>query len=176
MATAADRAPLDAWRQRFWLCLAGGIFSLIVLRSISEWRESHALLINSSDSLPNWAFLIHRGQTPEKGDYVFFDPPQSALLRRHFGASPKIFGKIVYGMPGDVIGHVGSTVTINGKLSVRRKPRSRQGEPLTQGPEGPVPVGCYFVATPHRDGLDSRYGEIGFVCARQLVGIGTPIL
>ena len=56
------------------------------------------------------------------------------------------------------------------------KPKTRFGEPLTPGATGIVPPACYFVATPHKDGFDSRYAEIGFVCARQLAGVGEPIL
>ena len=50
------------------------------------------------------------------------------------------------------------------------------GEPLTPGATGVVPPGCYFAATPHKDGFDSRYAEIGFVCARQVIGTGEPVL
>jgi len=100
--------------QLFGLFVAGSI----VLSAIAEWRSDHLLLINTTDSLPNWAFLIQRHKLPARGDYLFFDPPQSALLRRHFGAKPRMFGKIVYGMPGDTISHAGSEVAVNGRTVV----------------------------------------------------------
>jgi len=53
---------------------------------------------------------------------------------------------------------------------------SRLGEPLTPGATGRVPQGCFFAATPHKDGFDSRYAEIGFICAGQIVGTGEPVL
>ena len=56
------------------------------------------------------------------------------------------------------------------------KPRTRQGEPLTPGATGVVPAGCLYAGTEHPDGFDSRYAEIGFVCGRQILGVGTPIL
>ena len=87
-----------------------------------------------------------------------------------------MFGKIVYGMPGDTISHAGSEVAVNGRTVARMKPLTRFGEPLTPGATGVVPPGCYFAATPHKDGFDSRYAEIGFVCARQVIGTGEPIL
>ena len=87
-----------------------------------------------------------------------------------------MFGKIVYGMPGDTISHVGRQVAVNGHLVAQMKPLTRFGERLTPGATGPVPKGCYFEATPHKDGFDSRYAEIGFVCARQVIGTGEPIL
>ena len=65
---------------------------------------------------------------------------------------------------------------INGKAVARMKARTRLGEPLAPGATGAIPAGCYFAATPHRDGFDSRYADIGFVCVRQVLGTGVPIL
>lgn len=161
---------------RLWLLLGTFVAGSVTLGAISDWREGHLFLINTSDSLPNWAFLINRGHMPGKGDYVFFDPPASALLRRHFGERPEMFGKIVYGLPGDIVGHDGGDVTINGVRVARMKAVTRLGERLTPGATGAVPQGCFFAATPHKDGFDSRYAEIGFVCARQIIGTGEPVL
>ena len=52
----------------------------------------------------------------------------------------------------------------------------RFGEPLALGPTGVVPQGCYFVTTAHKDGFDSRYAAIGWICARRILGVGRPIL
>ncbi|MDE8652855.1 S26 family signal peptidase [Novosphingobium album (ex Liu et al. 2023)] len=178
MAAAVNDALARGWRPngRLWLLFGAFVAGCVTLGAISDWRNDHLFLINTSDSLPNWAFLIRRGQMPAKGDYVFFDPPPSALLRRHFGEQPKMFGKIVYGLPGDVVGHSGPDVTINGARVARMKSSTRAGEPLTPGATGRVPPGCFFAGTPHKDGFDSRYAEIGFVCARQIVGTGEPVL
>lgn len=67
-------------------------------------------------------------------------------------------------------------MTINGKPVGRMKPQTRDGEPLTVGAVGAIPAGCYYVGSPHPDGFDSRYADIGFVCARQIIGIGKAIL
>ena len=178
MATAVNEPPITRWRprKRLWALLGVAIVGTGAVSAISAWRESHVFLINASESLPNWAFLIRRDQRPNRGDYVFFDPPQGALLRRHFGAKPQMFGKIVYGMPGDVVAHRGMVVTINDKPIGRMKPLTRFGEPLTPGTEGVIPSGCYYAGSPHRDGFDSRYTEIGFVCGRQIIGVGEPVL
>lgn len=178
MATAANRIASQPWRprKRLWGTLAVCVVGVLSFSAISAWQESHVFLINTTDSLPNWAFLIKRHKLPARGDYVFFEPPQSGLLRRHFGAKPRMFGKIVYGMPGDAISHVGREVAVNGRPVVQLKPFTRLGEPLTPGATGRVPPGCYFAATPHKDGFDSRYAEIGFICARQIIGTGEPIL
>jgi conjugal transfer pilin signal peptidase TrbI len=178
MTTVVNNAPARRWRPnpRLWLLFGTFVAGSVTLGAIGDWRDGHLFLINTSHSLPNWAFLIRRGQMPAKGDYVFFDPPQSALLSRHFGVRPKMFGKIVYGLPGDMVGHSGPDVTINGTRVARMKAVTRLGEPLTPGATGSVPPGCYFVGTPHKDGFDSRYAEIGFVCRRQIIGTGEPVL
>lgn len=178
MATAANEIEPLRWRprKRLWGALAAAVIGTVVFGAISGWRDDHVLLVNVTDSLPNWAFLIHRKQVPARGQFVFFDPPHTNLVRRHFGAKPQMFGKIVYGMPGDVVAHNGSVVTINGKPVGRMKPRTRDGEPLTVGAVGAIPAGCYYVGSPHPDGFDSRYADIGFVCARQIIGIGKAIL
>ncbi|USI75110.1 S26 family signal peptidase [Sphingomonas morindae] len=178
MATAANNVAPSPWRprKRLWGALAAGVIGTAGLSAISAWRDDHLLLVNATDSLPNWAFVIHRRELPKRGQFVFFVPPRGNLMRRHFGAKPQLFGKIVYGVAGDVVAHQGTVVTINGKPIGRMKPRTRSGEPLTMGATGQIPRGCYYVGSPHPDGFDSRYAEIGFVCARQIVGVGEAIL
>lgn len=178
MATAANSVAPGRRRPNKLLWLLAGILvgGTLTLSAINSWREKHLLLINVSDSLPNWAFLVRRGGAPARGDYAFFMPPPSALLARHFGTRPPPFAKIVYGMPGDRVTHEGAMVAVNGRIVSRMKRSSRLGEPLTPGATGRVPAGCYYLGTPHPDGFDSRYAEIGFVCARQIIGTGEPIL
>lgn len=163
-------------RWRVWFPVVSIIAGCGALSALGDWRDHHLFFVNASDSLPNWAFLVDRSGAPAKGDYIFFAPPRSALLRRHFGDRPRPFGKIVYGVAGDVVSHHGSTVLINGEPVASMKARTRLGETLTRGRTGPIPGGCFFAATSHRDGFDSRYADIGFVCARQVVGTGVPIL
>ncbi|WP_062769780.1 S26 family signal peptidase [Sphingopyxis terrae] len=178
MAAAPSEPAAPRWRprKRLWTLLGFAVVGTLGLGAVSAWRRDHALLINATDSLPNWAFLINLKQVPARGDLVFFDPPSNDLVRRHFGAKPQMFGKLAYGMPGDVVAHAGATVTINGKPVGRMKSLTRLGEKLTPGGVGPVPQGCLYVGTPHPDGFDSRYAEIGFVCRHQFVGVGEPIL
>lgn len=163
-------------RWRVWLLFLSVVAGCSVLGGLGDWRDHHLFFVNTTDSLPNWAFLVDRSRLPAKGEYVFFVPPRTALLRRHFGDRAKPFGKIVYGVAGDVVAHHGNVVMINGKTVVRMKARTRLGEPLAASATGEIPAGCFFAATPHRDGFDSRYADIGFVCAHQIVGTGVPIL
>lgn len=178
MAQAVSEASVPRWRprRRAWAMLGVGLLGWAACGAICDWRDRHAFLVNLTGSLPNWAFLIHRTHAPACGDYVFFNAPRNALVTRHFGAAPPMFGKRVYGMPGDTVTHDGPLVRVNGLPVARMKPRTRWGEMLTPGPTGVIPRGCYYVGTPHKDGFDSRYAEIGLVCARQIIGTGEPVL
>ncbi|MEQ1552389.1 S26 family signal peptidase [Sphingorhabdus sp.] len=169
----ATRLP-DNKRRYVSIALLGAV--LAGTQALGAWREGHALFINSSESLAHWAFFVESGQMPRKGEFAFFRAPQTALVSRHFGHAAPPFGKIVYGVAGDIVSRSHNIVAVNGKPVATLKPASRFGERLLPGPTGVIPDGCYFMATPHRDGLDSRYADIGFVCRRQIIGTGKAIL
>lgn len=159
------------------LALWGGLgAAALALSTLSAFARDHALMINASPSLPYWAVWLTRGAMPQRGDIILFDPPASPLLVRHFGSEPKPFGKRVSGVPGDVVTEKGRAYFVNGRLVARAKPTSRLGEPLALGPTGRVPPGCYFVTTEHKDGFDSRYAAIGWICRPRILGVGRPIL
>lgn len=159
------------------LALWGGLgAAALALSTLSAFARDHALMINASPSLPYWAIWLTRGAMPQRGDIILFDPPASPLLVRHFGNEPKPFGKRVSGVPGDVVTEKGRAYFVNGRLVARAKPTSRLGEPLALGPTGRVPPGCYFVTTEHKDGFDSRYAAIGWICRPRILGVGRPIL
>lgn len=61
-------------------------------------------------------------------------------------------------------------------LAADFKLTSRLGEPLALGPTGRVPKSCYFVTSEHKDGFDSRYAAIGWICGPRILGVGRPIL
>jgi conjugal transfer pilin signal peptidase TrbI len=68
-------------------------------------------------------------------------------------------------------------VRINGAEVARLKPRtSSRGEPLAARTGRPIPERCYYLGTAHKDGLDSRYADIGFVCAGRIIGTGDALL
>jgi conjugal transfer pilin signal peptidase TrbI len=146
------------------------------LTTLSGFATSHALMINASPSLPYWAIWTSRTGMPQRGDIILFTPPASPLLKKHFGTRPQPFGKIVSGVPGDLVSRDGRTFRVNGRPVATAKPTSRLGEPLALGPTGQVPENCYFVTTPHKDGFDSRYAAIGWVCRDRILGTGRPIL
>lgn len=170
---------------RRWGWVVGIVAAVAGVQAIDAFARGHMLLVNRSPSLPNWGYFIERGAKPSVGDVAFFVPPRNQLVTRHFGAEPTAFGKIVYAAAGDVIEHRGGQVFIHRSLNgagnsthlvAEMKPVSAAGERLAPGPTGPVPDGCYYMGSPHRDGFDSRYAAIGFVCDRQLVGVARKVI
>jgi conjugal transfer pilin signal peptidase TrbI len=182
MATLVQPAapvPFRFWtgrRRRLYGGIAAVSLLLAARGSLADWSGHHAFLINATQSLPNWAFLIDRSARPHRGDYIFFDPPHDPLILRHFGDRPAMFGKIAYGVGGDVVTRIGRTYFVNGREVAVAKPVSHMGEPLALGPVGRIPRGCYYVGSPHKDGLDSRYAAVGWPCDDRVVGVGEPIL
>ena len=159
------------------LVLWGGLGAgALVLSALAAFAQGHALMINVSPSLPYWAIWVTRGAPVHRGDIILFDPPTSPLLVKHFGAKPKPFGKRVSGVPGDIVTEKERSFFVNGRKVAVAKRASRFGEPLALGPTGVVPQGCYFVTTAHKDGFDSRYAAVGWICARRILGVGRPIL
>ncbi len=166
--------PILAGRRTTLISL--GAFCLAV-GTVAGWASHHALCINSSESLPNWAFLVDTDRrSPLRGDYVSFSPGHDPLVVSHFGARPPLFLKIALGVAGDVVTHDGARVLINGREVARMKPFSLRGEALVPGPVGKIPRGCIYAGSAFKDGFDSRYAEIGLVCRDRLAGVGEPIL
>ena len=156
--------------------LAGLCAGALALAATTEFAESHALMINASPSLPYWAIWLDRRGTPARGDLIVFVPPRSSLVMRHFGAKPEPFGKRVLGVAGDQVTEMDRQFYVNGKPVALAKLTSRLGEPLPLGPTGTIPKDCYFVGSEHKDGFDSRYAAIGWICKAQVIGVGRPIL
>lgn len=148
----------------------------LALAATSRFAESHALMINASPSLPYWAIWLDRTGTPTRGDLIVFMPPRSDLVTRHFGAKPQPFGKRVLGVAGDRVTEQGRTFYVNGKPVALAKLTSQLGEPLALGPTGTIPKDCYFVGSEHKDGFDSRYAAIGWICKAQVIGVGRAVL
>lgn len=156
--------------------LAGLGAGALALTALGAFGRDHALMINASPSLPYWAIWTTKGAVPQHGDIILFVPPASRLIEAHFGDGPKPFGKVVSGVPGDIVTRKNRAFFVNGRHVATAKPASRRGELLALGPTGTVPKGCYFVTTPHKDSFDSRYAAIGWVCKSRILGTGRPIL
>ena len=158
------------------LLLTGIVALPFAWAPLAAFSEDHAFLINSSPSLPNWAFWLDKSAPIARGSLIFFEPPGSPLLDKHFGEGPHLFGKRVLGLPGDVVSHEGDQVLVNGRVVGTRLEQTRLGLKLSPGPEGVIPRGCYYVGSDHPRGFDSRYAEVGFACRGQILGSGRAIL
>lgn len=178
MARASKRKPLTTRLStgRKLAYLAIGIASFSGLSSLGRWSATHAFMINASESLPNWAFFVETGRDPARNDYVIFHPGKDPLTLKYFGASPKPFAKIALGVGGDWVTRAGTHVLVNGRHVADLKPFTSKGDALTPGPVGRIPQCCIFAGTGHKDGYDSRYAAVGFVCRDRIVGIGRAIL
>ena len=164
-------ARLPSWPATFAI-----VALALAYLATKDWRDRHLVLINASASLPNWAFLVERGDQPQRGGYAVFAAARTPLIVAHFGKNPPPFTKIVYGVPGDMVTRADDWVSVNGTRIAHLKPFSKRGERLAPGPVGRVPQGCYYLGSPHPDGFDSRYADIGWVCARQIIGNASAVL
>ena len=180
--THAETRRLPSWISRQFarvprLSLVAGVGAgALALAATSRFAETHALMINASPSLPYWAIWLDSTVTPARGDLIVFIPPRSDLVTRHFGAKPQLFGKRVLGVAGDQVTEKERAFFVNGVAAARAKAASRLGEPLALGPTGTIPKGCYFVGSEHKDGFDSRYAAIGWICRPHVIGVGRPVL
>ena len=65
------------------LVAIAAIFAIgTAVTSLQKWSETHAFMINATDSLPNWAFLVESGRFPERGDYVIFHPGYDEVTKK----------------------------------------------------------------------------------------------
>ena len=172
MAPATEISP----QAQRWFAIGGLAWLLAATAWLSAWRDDHAILINTTESLPNWAFFIDKHRRPQRGDFVVFTPPVTPIITAHFGQKSAPFAKRVYGMPGDLVTREGNAVLINGAEVARLKPLTRRGEVLVPGPTGRIPDHYYYLGTSHSDELDNRYADIGFVCRARIIGTGDAIL
>ena len=65
-----------------------GVFGAV--SALDEWSQNHALMINATNLLPNWAFLVESGGFPKRGDYVIFHPGYDPVTKNYFGDEPRL--------------------------------------------------------------------------------------
>lgn len=142
-----------------------GIAYLLLIVGATLFQTHFAFGLNASPSLPHRFFLIHKGELPQRGQYVAFRWPGG-------GPYPAgvTFVKIIAGMAGDAVTRADRDFFVNGTHVGQAKTVSRQGVPLELGPTGVLPAGRYYVRAPHPDSLDSRYRLTGWVSEAQIIG------
>ena len=136
-----------------------------------------ALLWNFTASVPIGLYRI--GDTPpQPGDLVALDPTgaaKSALMSFGVLAKDRLLLKPIVAHAGDTVCRHSLTVTVNGFLAAKARPRTREGRLL------PEWGGCWrlasseiFLLAPHPDSFDSRYfGPVGL---QDVIGVAHPLL
>ena len=161
------------------LCVALSTLLIVFMGSSHLPFESpYRLGINTTHSLPNHLFLIHRGEKVTRGDYVCFEwqgaAPDSAIQAPHSPHSPypasTRFIKIVKGLEGDQVTQSQREFFVNGVSQGHAKEKDRLGQKLALGPTGVIPTGALYVWAPHPDSLDSRYELAGWIQHSQIIG------
>ena len=120
--------------------------------------------VNASWSDDAWGYFVVPIGTPNLGDRVVFEPPES------IGASAPYL-KTVRGLPGSWIAvdrH--RDVWVDNVRLGRAKPVARDGRVLTAAVPGVIPPDHYYLHADHVDSHDSRYAEIGPVPRDQILG------
>ena len=161
-----DRFDLDSFRVRLANHLRNwGIAYLLLIVAAVIFQAHYGFGLNASPSLPYRLFLIHKGEMPQRGEYIAF--------RWHGGGPYPVgvtFVKIVAGISGDTVTRADRDFFVNGTHVGQAKTVSRQGVPLELGPTGILPAGRYYVRASHPDSLDSRYRLTGWVSEDQIIG------
>lgn len=149
--------------------LYGHWYTLMVL--IGIWFGMHfSISVNVSPSLPQRVFLIHKGESVGRGDYVSFRWHGGGPYRA--GAS---FTKIVAGVPGDKVERIKRSFYVHGNFVGIAKPKGLAGEPLEMMEPGILGEGEYYVMAPNPNSLDSRYKLTGWIKQSEIIGRAYPI-
>jgi len=150
----------------------GSALAVLIAANLTSSFARFSFGINETDSLPNWAFIVDKANhSPRRGELITFLAPDNPYYPR--GAR---FTKIVWGVPGDRVDRIGRDYFVAGRAAGFAKRYSQTGRATRLGPTGIIPPGRYYVGTPHKDSLDSRYGEIGWIEQSRIIGVARPVL
>jgi conjugal transfer pilin signal peptidase TrbI len=138
---------------------------LLLLLAALLFNSCFSFGLNASPSLPHTLYLIHKGTTVKRGDYVAFHWHGGGLH-----PAGVTFVKIMAGLPGDTVTETNRQFFVNGHPVGTAKQQSRKGAPLAIGPVGSIPSGRFYVMAPHPDSLDSRYRLTGWISQSQIIG------
>jgi conjugal transfer pilin signal peptidase TrbI len=136
----------------------------LALSSLAAFAQGHALMINASPSLPYWAIWLDPRRAAAARRHHPVRSARLAAAGKHFGAEPKPFGKRVSGVPGDIVTEKDRTYFVNGQAVAQAKPRAASANRWRSARRGAFRKAA--ISSPaHKDGFDSRYAAIGWICA-----------
>jgi len=143
----------------------------LLLIPIALWvANNFRLVINTTNSLPQKVWILRLNKLPKKYDYIAFKPPLKSGLPQNL-----ILHKQVLGVGGDVVTRKDRDFFINDEYVATAKTHSLKNEPLKLGPIGILTEGQYYVSTPHKDSLDSRYEMLGWINRSLILGVLYPL-
>lgn len=149
------------------ICIAFAILCL----GIGYFLSNYLIIINVTESLPNFAFIVHKGQKPQYyGQIIAF----KVNPKNYYGEVN--FIKKLAGLPNDVVTVQNRFFYINGKFIAYAKEKAKNNRVLALGASGKIPAHKYFLFSEHPDSYDSRYEDIGLVDDDSIIGTATPIL
>lgn len=151
-----------------------GMAWLLLLALASVIQANYRIAVNRTPSLPYSFYLICLNDAVETGGFIAF--------HWHNGKpfpDGTVFTKRLLAATGDKVVKHGRDVTV-GDVTLRGKEYGITGRrlfPNDQLREGDniIPPGKYFVAGDHEYSLDSRYGLLGLVDKKEVIGRAYPI-
>lgn len=153
---------------------ANGLAWLLLLTLASVIQANYRIAVNRTPSLPYGFYLICLNDVVETGGFIAF--------HWHNGKpfpDGTVFTKRLLAATGDKVVKHGRDVTV-GDVTLHGKEYGITGRrlfPNDQLREGDniIPPGKYFVAGDHEYSLDSRYGLLGLVDQKEVIGRAYPI-
>lgn len=144
---------------------------IFLISSILLFKHYFLLVPNLSSSLPQYLFLVIKGDVPTTRDQFFV-----AYVPGNKYYSKRPFIKMVGGLPGDQIKIIDREFYINDQFIGFAKFHSLKGDPLARAEiAGLIPEHKFFAYTLHRDSYDSRYQEIGLIDEKNIIGTAIAI-
>jgi conjugal transfer pilin signal peptidase TrbI len=149
---------------------------LFVGISVALFSANYQIGWNVTESLPYHMFVVHKGESVKKGDIVAFawDGGGKYAWMSPFKPGSTMV-KYVLGVQGDYVWADGDEhYFVNGISHSQAKKFTKGGKPLTpllQPNTGlKIDTNKYYVGTPHRDSMDSRYDMVGLIDGRKFIG------
>lgn len=164
LATFMPMLKASLWKHK-WVWIAS-------VAALLTWTHFFKVCWNVSTSIDYYQLFVVAKQDHDihREDYIGFTWHGAGPYKKGL-----TFGKIVKGMPGDVVTVKGRDFYINGKFVATAKEKAKTGQTLKPGLTGVIPPGHYFVYAPSPDSLDSRYAITGWIKAENVIGKAIPI-
>ena len=165
-----------SWRRWLLYGLLGAVWTLALLRVLTDHRPYLPLLFNVSHSLPYVVARIdYHKQHAERGDFVIYAFHGEAC-NTFPGLRGQPFFKRVGGVAGDRITVTERRVRVNGvAMGQAKRHTTLHHIPLEPIAEMVIPPGFYYMYGTSDDSFDSRYRISGLVPAADIIAIVRPI-